>query len=141
MLIRHYFNTVHARKGNPHWTWLGALVLFIIIIWLSTAPKLLTGEPKESAAAQIFVASAHFPRCVTPCLAAARCAMRLSPSMRHLPCAQGVMLDTDANIAEHAREIYLQAGRSHATATRQRLADIGTRNVRCWWRWYEGAGH
>jgi uncharacterized membrane protein len=25
-----------------------------------------------------------------------------------------VMLDTDAGIAEHAREIYLQAGRSHA---------------------------
>ena len=24
VLIRHYFNTVHARKGNPTWTWLAA---------------------------------------------------------------------------------------------------------------------
>ena len=30
----------------------------------------------------------------------------------HAP--KGVMLETDAAIAEHAREIYLQAGRSHA---------------------------
>ncbi len=21
VVIRHYFNTRHARKGNPHWTW------------------------------------------------------------------------------------------------------------------------
>ena len=27
---------------------------------------------------------------------------------------KGVMLETDAAIADHAREIYLQAGRSHA---------------------------
>ena len=27
---------------------------------------------------------------------------------------KGVMLDTDQGIAEHGREIYLQAGRSHA---------------------------
>ena len=30
VLIRHYFNTVHARKGNPHWTWGAAAVIFII---------------------------------------------------------------------------------------------------------------
>ena len=49
VLIRHYFNTQHARKGNPTWTWLAAAILFIIIIWLSTVPKVLTGEPKVSA--------------------------------------------------------------------------------------------
>ena len=46
-----------------------------------------------------------------------RCAMchAAEPSYEgiyHAP--KGVMLDTDAGIAEHAREIYLQAGRSHA---------------------------
>ena len=39
VLIRHYFNTAHARKGNPTWTWLAAAVLFMIIAWLSTVPK------------------------------------------------------------------------------------------------------
>ena len=34
----------HARKGNPTWTWAGAGILFIVIMWLSTGPKVLTGE-------------------------------------------------------------------------------------------------
>src|SRR5690606_4887071 len=61
VLIRHYFNSVHAGKGNPHWTWGAALVLFIVVMWLSTVPKVLTGEPKLSSTGERFVASAHFP--------------------------------------------------------------------------------
>ena len=115
VLIRHYFNTMHARKGNPTWTWLAAAVLFVVIIWLSTAPKVLTGEVKASSAAQVYVASAHFPAVRDTVLG--RCSMchAQEPSYEgiyHAP--KGVMLDTDASIAEQAREIYLQAGRSHA---------------------------
>ncbi|MGX9118334.1 urate hydroxylase PuuD [Mesorhizobium sp. BHbsci] len=115
VLIRHYFNTMHARKGNPTWTWLAAAVLFVIIIWLSTVPKVLTGEVKASSAAQVYVASAHFPAVRDAVLG--RCSMchAREPSYEgiyHAP--KGVMLDTDAGIAEQAREIYLQAGRSHA---------------------------
>ncbi|RWP39767.1 MAG: cysteine desulfurase [Mesorhizobium sp.] len=115
VLIRHYFNTMHARKGNPTWTWLAAAVLFVIIIWLSTAPKVLTGEVKASSAAQVYVASAHFPAVRDTVLG--RCSMchAQEPSYEgiyHAP--KGVMLDTDAGIAGQAREIYLQAGRSHA---------------------------
>ncbi|RWK56097.1 urate hydroxylase PuuD [Mesorhizobium sp.] len=115
VLIRHYFNTMHARKGNPSWTWLAAAVLFVVIIWLSTAPKVLTGEVKASSAAQIYFASAHFPAVRDTVLG--RCSMchAQEPSYEgiyHAP--KGVMLDTDAGIAEQAREIYLQAGRSHA---------------------------
>ncbi|RWF70069.1 MAG: cysteine desulfurase [Mesorhizobium sp.] len=115
VLIRHYFNTMHARKGNPTWTWLAAAVLFVIIIWLSTVPKVLTGEVKASSAAQLYVASAHFPAVRDTVLG--RCSMchAREPSYEgiyHAP--KGVMLDTDAGIAEQAREIYLQAGRSHA---------------------------
>ncbi|RWM71415.1 MULTISPECIES: urate hydroxylase PuuD [Mesorhizobium] len=114
VLIRHYFNTMHARKGNPTWTWLAAAVLFVIIIWLSTVPKVLTGE-KASSAAQVYVASAHFPAVRDTVLG--RCSMchAREPSYEgiyHAP--KGVMLDTDTGIAEQAREIYLQAGRSHA---------------------------
>ncbi|OJU52524.1 MAG: cysteine desulfurase [Mesorhizobium sp. 61-13] len=115
VLIRHFFNSQHARKGNPTWTWLAAAILFIIIIWLSTVPKVLTGETKVSAAGEQFVASAHFP--VVRDTVLGRCAMchATEPSYEgiyHAP--KGVVLDTDAGIAAHAKEIYLQAGRSHA---------------------------
>ncbi|TIP84065.1 MAG: cysteine desulfurase [Mesorhizobium sp.] len=115
VLIRHYFNTMHARKGNPTWTWLAAAVLFVVIIWLSTAPKVLTGDVKASSTAQVYIASAHFPAVRDTVLG--RCSMchAQEPSYEgiyHAP--KGVMLDTDAGIAEQAREIYLQAGRSHA---------------------------
>ena len=41
--------------------------------------------------------------------------MRPSPSYEGIYQApKGVMLESDAAIADHAREIYLQAGRSHA---------------------------
>jgi uncharacterized membrane protein len=140
VLIRHYFNSVHARKGNPHWTWLGALVLFIIIIWLSTVPKVLTGEPKESAASQVYVASAHFPAVRDTVLG--RCSMchaaePVYEGIYHAP--KGVMLDTDANIANHAREIYLQAGRSHAMPPAN-VSEITDKERALLVAWFEGAG-
>ncbi|HSG56148.1 MAG TPA: urate hydroxylase PuuD, partial [Paracoccaceae bacterium] len=36
--IRHYFNSLHARKGNPTWTWLVTALLFVAIMWLSSRP-------------------------------------------------------------------------------------------------------
>ncbi len=115
VLIRHYFNTVHARKGNPHWTWAAAGILFVIIMWLSTVPAVLTGEKQMSATAERYVASAHFPAVKDTVLS--RCSMchMAEPVWEGLHFApKGVRLDTDADIAGHAREIYLQAGRSHA---------------------------
>ncbi|MDI6028138.1 urate hydroxylase PuuD [Corticibacterium sp. UT-5YL-CI-8] len=115
VLIRHYFNTVHKRAGNPHWTWLVAAILFVVIMWLSTVPKVLTGEPKVAEANQVFIASSHFPAVRDTVLG--RCSMCHSPEpfydgVTHAP--KGVVLDSDSAIADHAREIYLQAGRSHA---------------------------
>lgn len=115
VLIRHYFNTVHARKGNPHWTWGAAAVLFIVVMWLSTAPKVLTGEEKVSAGAQALMASAHFPAVrdtVTGRCAMCHAAEPAWEGVRFTP--KDVALETEAQIAERAREIYLQAGRSHA---------------------------
>ncbi|ESZ22937.1 urate hydroxylase PuuD [Mesorhizobium sp. L2C084A000] len=140
VLIRHYFNSIHARKGNPTWTWMAALVLFIVIIWLSTAPKVLTGEPKESASAQIYVASAHFPAVHDTVLG--RCSMchaaePVYEGIYHAP--KGVMLDTDADIANHAREIYLQAGRSHAMPPAN-VSQITDKERALLVAWFEGAG-
>ncbi len=116
VLIRHYFNTVHARKGNPTWTWLVAAILFVVIMWLSTAPRVLTGETAAAAAAdQALLASTDFPAVRDTVLG--RCAMchAQEPGWEGIHQApKGVVLETDALIAEHAREIYLQAGRSHA---------------------------
>jgi uncharacterized membrane protein len=115
VLIRHYFNTTHARKGNPHWTWGLAAVLFIVIMWLSTVPAVLTGEPKVSALGERFMASSHFPAVRDTVMG--RCAMchAQEPSWEGLRITpKGVAFETDAEIAEHAREIYLQAGVSRA---------------------------
>ncbi|WP_421926887.1 urate hydroxylase PuuD [Neoaquamicrobium sediminum] len=115
VLIRHYFNTMHARKGKPHWTWAAAGILFIVIMWLSTVPKVLTGEARVSSTAETLMASAHFPAVRDTVMG--RCAMchTAEPAWEGLTFApKGVTLDADVQIAEHAREIYLQAGRSHA---------------------------
>ncbi len=138
VLIRHYFNSVHARKGTPHWTWLVAAILFVVIIWLSTVPKVLTGEPRASAEAQTLIASEHFPAVRDAVMG--RCSMchTAEPSYEgiyHAP--KGVILDNDAAIAEHGREIYLQAGRSHAMPPAN-VSHITDHERALLVAWYEG---
>jgi uncharacterized membrane protein len=53
----------------------------------------------------------------------------------HAP--KGVMLDTDARIAEHAREIYLEAGRSHAMPPGGNLTGITPEERAKIVAWYE----
>ena len=117
--IRHYFNTKHARKGNPTWTWPATVILFIIIAWLSTAPKVLTGDADAEAAVQPafqrFAADSHFDAAREIVLS--RCSMchAQEPVWEGIIAApKGVLLENDAEIAAQARDIYLQAGRSHA---------------------------
>jgi uncharacterized membrane protein len=117
VVIRHYFNTRHARKGSPNWTWAAAAILFIVIMWLSTAPKLpgVDSADVASRAAAPFEASAHF--------VAARDIVESRCSMCHAaePVWDGVYeapkdirLDSDQAIATHARQIYIEAGITHA---------------------------
>lgn len=115
--IRHYFNSIHARKGKPNWTWALAAILFIIIAWLSTVPAVLGGDERAAMPerAQRMVAAAGFEDVSDIVLG--RCSMCHSATpawegMLWPP--KGVMLETEAQIALRAREIYLQAGRSHA---------------------------
>ena len=114
--IRHWFNTTHARKGRPTWTWLATVLIFIVIAWLSTVPKEAHEDELSVAPVnQRFAQNIHFD--------AARDVVLSRCSMCHAaePVWEGVirppknvMLETDAEIAAHAREIYIQAGRSHA---------------------------
>ncbi len=117
VVIRHYFNTRHARKGNPHWTWAVAAVIFICIMWLSTAPRLSPEQPIEtaSAAAQPFMDSPHFEAVRDTVLG--RCSMchTAEPFFEGIHQApKDVLLDNDLRIAERAREIALQSGFSTA---------------------------
>lgn len=116
--IRHYFNTKHARKGDPIWTWLVTVILFIIIMWLSTVPKVLVGNDENTALTnyeQKFASAQHFEQVRDTVLG--RCSMchASEPVWDGIIAApKGVLLETDAQIAKHAKAIYLQSGRSHA---------------------------
>ena len=140
VLIRHYFNSLHARKGKPTWTWLLAAVLFILIVWLSTVPKILTGEDPLAVSAGELAASEHFPAARDTVLG--RCSMchAKEPAWQGiLQAPKGVRLDTDAAIANNAREIYLQAGRSHAMPPGN-VTEITPTERALLVTWFEGAG-
>ncbi|NKX46062.1 urate hydroxylase PuuD [Roseicyclus persicicus] len=116
--IRHFFNTMHARKGMPWWTWGATAAIFAVIVWLSVLP-LMRPDPADEAALSPaqhrFAAHAEFT--AVQDLVAANCAMChaaevFMPGLAGAP--GGVMLDTPARVAIHAPEIYLQAGVSHA---------------------------
>ncbi|MCO8145623.1 urate hydroxylase PuuD [Rhodovulum tesquicola] len=117
--IRHYFNTMHARKGRPNWTWGATAAVFLAIMALSAAPMLKGAEPVQDTALPAHlapaVAAAHFAEVRE--IVETRCAMchaaePLWPGLATAP--RGVRLETEAQIATQARAIYLQAGITHA---------------------------
>jgi uncharacterized membrane protein len=129
--IRHWFNTRHARKGNPHWTWGVTVILFLLIAWLSTVPAVPKQEAQLQADASQFAAAAGFEDAVD--VVTGHCSMchAAEPVWDgvHWP-PKGVMLETPEQIAGHARQIYLQAGVSHAMPPAGRVPmDAGARQV------------
>ena len=99
-----------VRAGKPTWTWLATVVLFIIIMWLSSVPKVLTGEEDEATAPVApafarFVEDDHFDAAREVVLS--RCSMchALEPVWDGMIVApKGVLLESDAEIAAQARE-------------------------------------
>ncbi|MGL4197710.1 MAG: urate hydroxylase PuuD [Allorhizobium sp.] len=138
--IRHWFNTTHARKGKPTWTWLVTVLIFIVIMWLSTVPKVLTGEEEQvslSTREQTFVANGHFE--AVRDVVQGRCSMchATEPVWEGIARApKNVKLETDGEIAAHAREIYLQAGRSHAMPPGN-ITDLSPEERKLLVAWYE----
>jgi uncharacterized membrane protein len=119
VLIRHYFNTRHARAGNPHWTWGLTAVIFVAIMWLSSAPmnRDIDWEAEAAIPAHLVpvVQSHGFDEVAG--IVMGRCSMchNAEPvwSGVNWP-PRGVRLDTEAEIARYATAIYLQSGASHA---------------------------
>ncbi|WP_350334327.1 urate hydroxylase PuuD [Coralliovum pocilloporae] len=114
--IRHYFNTQHARAGNPTWTWLATALLFLGIVWLSMAPlqqdDLETSEARTLTGPQAVFAKAEGFEDVMA-IVPGRCSMCHSrepfyDGIRRAP--KGLLLETEADITLAARQIYLQAG-------------------------------
>jgi uncharacterized membrane protein len=114
--IRHWFNTRHAGTGNPHWTWLVTVILFLIIAWLSTAPlRLPPAEAALAPQATRYAQAQGFEDVVS--IVQGRCSMchAAEPVWEGLTWPpKNVVLETEAQIAQEAPRIALQAGYSHA---------------------------
>jgi len=107
-VIRHFFNSRHADKGSPWWTWGVAAAGVIAIFWLSslgppgTKTGALPSAPKFAEVQEIVTS---------------RCSMCHAgePVWAGIPIApKGILLDTADEIARHARLIEINAVRSHA---------------------------
>jgi len=140
--IRHWFNTRHAGKGNPHWTWLVTVILFLIIAWLSTAPM---RHPPEQAALQgpaVTYASAQgFDQVVE--IVQSRCSMchAREPAYEGISRApKGVVLETPSDIANEAQRIYMQAGLTHAMPPAN-LSFMEQSERDAIVKWFRGAGN
>jgi uncharacterized membrane protein len=118
--IRHFFNTSHAGGGYKWWTWLVTAILFIGVMWLSTAPLMQdTYEESEarvlSASELKFAEATHFEDVMN--VVPGRCAMCHAREPYYDGIARapkGILLETEADVAAAASQIYLQAGVSHA---------------------------
>ena len=123
-------------KGSPNWTWAATAIIFVIIMWLSSAP----GSQREELAAMSPMRGDASPRPrASPTVAdtvRGRCSMCHTaepgwPGVHRAP--KGVILETDAEIAAHAREIYLQAGPQPCDAAGERHGDRAGASARRSW--------
>ena len=143
--IRHFFNTMHARKGQPYWTWAVTAALFIVIMWLSTAGIAQDSYEESqardlSAREEMLMAADGFED--VSFIVPGRCAMCHArepswPGIRRAP--RDVLLETPADIARAAQAIYLQAGVTTAMppANLSYMSDDERATIR---DWYQAAG-
>ncbi|MBY6006080.1 urate hydroxylase PuuD [Salipiger bermudensis] len=117
--IRHYFNTMHRTGKGPHWTWPVTVVIMVLIAWLSTQPGMDSYEESEARALtpyeERFASAAGFEEAYYAVIGNCSMCHGREPSWDGLNWPpKGVVLETEADVARHARQIYMQAGRSHA---------------------------
>ena len=118
--IRHFFNTMHAGGGMKWWTWAVTALLFIAIMWLSTAPLRhddygAAVARSLSAAERVFAEAEGFDEVAS--IVPGRCAMchAREPFYEGIHRApKNVLLETEGDIARAARAIYLHSGVTHA---------------------------
>ena len=143
--IRHYFNTMHKTGKGPHWTWGVTVVLMLIIAWLSVAPMLDTYENAEARELtpyeQKFASADGFDAAYDIVLGnCSMCHARepfYSDSMLWPP--KGVVLETQADVARQAKQIFLHAGVSHAMPPPNAISTMTQDNRMAIVAWYRDA--
>ena len=128
--IRHYFNTYHAGKDSLLWPWLVAAALFIAMMILSILPfwhnqrqteddisyaAVEATSPTLSPLAERLIDNAHFEDVYDVVMG--RCSMchANEPQWEGISVPpKGVVLETEADIAAHAKAIFWQSAASHA---------------------------
>jgi len=115
-VIRHFFNSQHAGKGSPWWTWAVAALCIWTAIWLSIIGKPdyanLSNAPAATTPAAV---TASFDEAVLTIQS--RCSMchAAEPVWEGIVTApKGVRLDTPEEIARHAEIIRIQSVLTHA---------------------------
>ena len=117
--IRHYFNTMHATGKGPHWTWGVTVMLMLIIAWFSTAGPIETVEEAElrplTAVEQKYASADGFEAAYDTVLGNCSMCHAREPFWNNMQWApKGVYLETQADVARYAGQIYLHAGLSRA---------------------------
>ncbi|MCH1464838.1 MAG: urate hydroxylase PuuD [Alphaproteobacteria bacterium] len=123
--IRHYFNTGHARKGHPRWTWAATALIFFVIMGLSLAPLMQRDDLAETdARANVLTLSPELQKKANHPLfeevgyiVEGRCSMchATEPLWDGIIAApKNVYLETSADILAQAEAIYLHSAVSHA---------------------------
>ena len=118
--IRHFFNTMHAGGGMKWWTWAVTAILFVGVMWLSTAPLFQSTYEESEArvltpAQQRFADAEGFDAVMN--IVPGRCAMchAREPGYEGIHIApKGLLLETPDDVTRAARQIYVQAGLTHA---------------------------
>ena len=123
--IRHYFNTRHARKGNPRWTWAATALIFFVIMALSLAPLMHRDDLAETQTrTNVMTLSPELQkRANHPLFEEVGYIVEGRCSMCHAaePLWEGIIvapknlhLETSADILTQAEAIYLHSAISHA---------------------------
>lgn len=133
VVVRHFYNSRHAHKPSPWWTWAVAAACMIAIVLLS-APNAFLGQRAEARPQRVAFSDVQD-------IVVSRCSMchAAEPVWDGVGVApKGVMLETPEQIRTHAAEIYKQAALTRAMPPGGNVTELSDEDRRILAAWYEG---
>ncbi|MBX9741820.1 MAG: urate hydroxylase PuuD [Beijerinckiaceae bacterium] len=121
--VRHFYNSRHAHKPSPWWTWLVAAAAFLAIVFLSAQPMLTQKAAATPSPAGVQKAAFSDVQDIV----ISRCSMchAAEPVWDGVGVApKGVMLETPEQIRLHAHAIWLQAVATRAMPPGGNITEI-----------------